>query len=276
MGISFLSLIILFILFVVHEIFYYSGEYYKSTNRFFIQVLADKGAFGEYLIYLNLRPFEKVGARFLFNCYLPKNNGETSEIDVLMIFRSGIYVFESKNYGGWIFGSESNKTWTQTFPSGRGSRKEHFYNPIMQNSSHIKWLQKNVMGIYPIHSIIAFSDKCEFKNLTIYSPDVIVTHRSSVFDYVNSIDNRIGIVLDEDNIERIFNQLYPYTQVSPEVKYKHVSDIVYRPADVYSMDRCPRCGGTLVLRTARKGSNAGNQFFGCSNYPRCRYIKNIE
>ena len=38
---------------------------------------------------------------------------------------------------------------------------------------------------------------------------------------------------------------------------------------------CPRCGGNLVLRTARKGENAGNQFYGCSNFPKCRYVKNL-
>ena len=38
---------------------------------------------------------------------------------------------------------------------------------------------------------------------------------------------------------------------------------------------CPRCGGQLVLRTAKKGENAGNQFYGCSNFPKCRFVKNI-
>ena len=38
---------------------------------------------------------------------------------------------------------------------------------------------------------------------------------------------------------------------------------------------CPRCGQQLVLRTARKGERAGRQFYGCSAYPRCRYILNL-
>ena len=38
---------------------------------------------------------------------------------------------------------------------------------------------------------------------------------------------------------------------------------------------CPRCGKELILRTARKGFNAGNQFYGCSGYPNCRYVKNL-
>jgi restriction system protein len=35
--------------------------------------------------------------------------------------------------------------------------------------------------------------------------------------------------------------------------------------------RCPRCGSPLVLRTARKGANAGNQFWGCTGFPTCRH-----
>ena len=38
---------------------------------------------------------------------------------------------------------------------------------------------------------------------------------------------------------------------------------------------CPRCGGQLILRTAKKGENAGNQFYGCSNFPKCRYVQNL-
>ena len=38
---------------------------------------------------------------------------------------------------------------------------------------------------------------------------------------------------------------------------------------------CPVCGGELVLRTARRGANAGKQFYGCSSFPKCRYILNI-
>lgn len=37
--------------------------------------------------------------------------------------------------------------------------------------------------------------------------------------------------------------------------------------------RCPYCGATLVLRTASKGKHAGKHFYGCSGYPKCRYIK---
>ena len=39
---------------------------------------------------------------------------------------------------------------------------------------------------------------------------------------------------------------------------------------------CPECGNPMVLRTARRGANAGNQFYGCSQYPRCRKTIDIN
>ncbi len=33
---------------------------------------------------------------------------------------------------------------------------------------------------------------------------------------------------------------------------------------------CPRCGSPMVLRTARRGANAGGSFYGCSRYPECK------
>ncbi|NMF98951.1 topoisomerase DNA-binding C4 zinc finger domain-containing protein [Aromatoleum toluolicum] len=37
---------------------------------------------------------------------------------------------------------------------------------------------------------------------------------------------------------------------------------------------CPKCGGAMVRRTAKSGSNAGNEFWGCAKYPACRGVRN--
>lgn len=38
---------------------------------------------------------------------------------------------------------------------------------------------------------------------------------------------------------------------------------------------CPKCGASMVLRTASKGRNPGQEFWGCSTYPKCRQILKI-
>ena len=44
---------------------------------------------------------------------------------------------------------------------------------------------------------------------------------------------------------------------------------------VESPQACPRCGGELVTRTAKKGANMGKQFIGCTSFPKCRYTKSV-
>lgn len=38
---------------------------------------------------------------------------------------------------------------------------------------------------------------------------------------------------------------------------------------------CPRCGSPMVLRTAKRGKHAGEQFYGCSMFPKCRGVVTI-
>ena len=49
----------------------------------------------------------------------------------------------------------------------------------------------------------------------------------------------------------------------------------YKDADDDAPD-CPSCGSGMVRRTARTGPNAGNDFWGCSDYPECRSTIDIS
>ena len=42
-----------------------------------------------------------------------------------------------------------------------------------------------------------------------------------------------------------------------------------------TVPHCPQCNAAMIKRTARRGANAGNAFWGCSEYPRCRAVVNI-
>ena len=271
---------------------YKRGAYYQITRNSYFSILFNKGKYGEYLTYKYLKEMEASGAKFLFNVYIPKNGG-TTEIDVLMISPKGIFVFESKNYGGWIFGNESQKSWCQTLPISWGKcRKEHFYNPIMQNQTHIEALKKLLGEQIPMYSIIVFSDRCTLKDVTVNSRDICVINRCKIASVVSSIYGQTWYdSLDKDSIFEIYNQLYPFSQVDEGTKVQHVANIHHNNWERYIQHsqsdevkqsstqqnrRCPWCNGKLILRSARKGKNIGRAFYGCSNYPQCRYIRNIE
>lgn len=207
-----------------------------------------------------------------------------------MLYKSGIYVFESKNYSGWIFGNEKSKTWTQTLPQGRKSHKEHFLNPIMQNKLHIKCLmQKLDTTELPIHSIVVFSERCTLKKVEVYSQNIKVINRNHIGMTVAQINSEYVSSLTENDIARLYEMLYPHTQVSQADKEKHIQniqsnlekqnviDLIKKADEVIAketdVNSCPRCGNALVLRTAKRGDNAGESFYGCSSYPKCRYIR---
>ncbi len=314
-------------LFIVKIADYRKSAYYKVTKNAYLSMLSNKGRYGEYLTYIRLKHFESQGAKFLFNVYIPKQNGETTEIDVLMISSKGIFVFESKNYSGWIFGSEKQTHWYQTLPSGRKSHKESFYNPVMQNAAHIKHLKALLGEQTPTHSVIVFSERCELKSIEIQSKNISVINRQDIASLVSDIYNQIPFeLLNKENISHIYDVLYPYTQVNEYTKAKHVETIqnntnrntvkkdilppgeltldattqvqsksvedeqvaemvtppiaeeVGAVKEVYSKPQeqyCPWCKGRLVLRTATRGVNAGNQFYGCSNYTKCKFTKDV-
>ena len=81
----------------------------------------------------------------------------------MVVSHKGIFVLETKNYTGWIFGNENSQNWTQVIYK----RKEKFYNPIWQNFGHIQalkeYLGENTTQNIPFSSIIVFSNEATLK-----------------------------------------------------------------------------------------------------------------
>lgn len=151
----------------------------------------------------------------------------------------------------------------------------------------------------PLFSIIAFSERCELKKVTVYSEDVKVINRDLTYATVRSIWDKNPDKVSEDKINELYEQLKKMTNVDEAVKAAHIENIEKRykqkPANDQQIDIdnnaeavkedvhcdkipeeilvCPQCGAPLVLRTAKKGSNSGKQFYGCSAFPKCRYTK---
>ena len=207
---------------------YNKSTYAQMTGTPYSIIRNNKGAIGEYAIYRRLAYLENQGSRFLFNLYLPKGNGETTECDVVLITSQCIIVFESKNYSGWIFGDESSAYWTQTLSQGKGrpARKERFYNPIKQNETHIRYLKSIIGDQYPIYSVITFSERCQIKKMNVYNPYVRVSKRDVIVPIVNNIFLSCpGSFIPNEEIERLYSTLYPYTQAPDYIKQQHIQNI---------------------------------------------------
>lgn len=226
--IKILSILLLFtfplwVFIFIKYIGYQKSTYRKETDQPFFKVLRDKGMLGEYY---TTQVLDKIKGykKYLVNSYIPNGKGGTTEIDIIFIHETGIYVIESKNYSGWIFGTEKDKNWCQSLSNGQ---KEFFYNPIKQNASHIRNLQ-NVLDFVPkdvFKSIIVFSERCELKKVTVESDTVFVIKRNELINIINNEISNAKTTLTKEEVDKIYNTLKPYCQVANEVKEKHIEQI---------------------------------------------------
>jgi len=104
--------------------------------------------------------FQSPEFHLLNNITVPFQDG-TTQVDHILVSTKGIFIIETKNYSGWIFGDEKSPVWTQVVYR----TKNKFQNPIRQNYKHVKAIQ-HLLDFLPkehIHSIVVFTGSGEFK-----------------------------------------------------------------------------------------------------------------
>ena len=116
-----------------------------------------KGIIGEAIvrIIIGKNSIDSKAPKFVINnLVLESANGRTSQIDHVVINQNGVFVIETKNYSGRIYGNDSQINWTQVLNYGRV--KNHFYNPIKQNYTHICVIQELLKQKVEIFSVVVF------------------------------------------------------------------------------------------------------------------------
>ena len=223
-----------------------------------------KGAKGEYSVKSRLRNLNKK-EYIVFNDIYLKINEQSTQIDHLVVSLYGIFVIETKYYNGWIHGNENSEYWSQTFYR----KKTKFRNPIKQNWAHIFLLKKVLSNFKQIKyiPIVVFAGKAELKNVSTQTPVVyknkliktIRQHRTPnlSFEQVKDITNQLNEFIIKD--KKIKKEHRRYVKRNMHERTKNINSFI-----------CPNCGGELVVRNGRYG-----EFYGCSNYPRCKFSKKI-
>ena len=185
----------------------------------------------------------------------------TSQIDHVVLSRSGIHVIETKNSSGWIHGGEGSGQWTQSIYR----TKNRFTNPVKQNWAHVRALKQvlSELGDIPIYPIVVFAGSAELKNVNSKSPVVYGS------DLLETIRKNQEFSLSQDQVREIEEKLVQSNMKDRFSKKAHINQIRTRHHQSRQREKeliCPACGGRLVSRTGKFGS-----FYGCNNYPRCRY-----
>lgn len=223
------------------------------------KLLPSKGAIGEKRVAWILKKLPEERYKVINNLLI-QNNGTTTQIDHIVVSVYGIFVIETKTYQGWIYGGENSDYWTQNIYGN----KYQLRNPIHQNYGHIKALENilNEFNELPYISIVTFPRKARIK---VHSSTPVI-YRDHLLSTIYNFDRR---VITERQVGVIFNILNAYNIDSKENRKKHIQSVtanIQKRKEVIEAGKCPRCGGELVQRHGRYGT-----FYGCSNYPKCRY-----
>lgn len=236
-----------------------------------------KGLIGETLLNLAIKiRLDKKKYKLLHDVTLQTKDG-TTQIDHIIVSRYGVFVIETKNYKGWIFGNEHSKTWTQNIYG----KKHSFQNPLRQNYKHVKALQKLLnLDADKIFSVVVFVGESTFKtdmpNNVVYPfgllkfiklyKTVVFTQREMwrAVEEIEDAQLAKGFKTNREHVQNL-KERKDCTLEKTTIKreFKH---------DLY----CPRCGNELIIRTAKRGENIGSQFYGCKSYPRCKYTRNMQ
>ena len=204
---------------------------------------------------------------------LPTKYG-TTQIDHIVVSPYGIFVIETKNYKGWIFGHQNSEEWKQSLLGkktvfGWSSEQHKFRNPIRQNMAHkiaVNDILKEI-GEFKVIPIVVFSDKAE---LNITTPNHIVINWCNLRSTIKSYRTPC---ISQNEIQEILNKILASNIITKESRENHIFNsqtIQHNRKMAIANGKCPKCGGNLVQRNGKFGS-----FLGCSNYPKCRFTHNL-
>ena len=178
-----------------------------------------KGWIGELQVNLVTKFFlNKDTYHLIKNVTIPADGG-TTQIDHVIVSRFGVFVVETKNLRGWIFGKEGDAYWTQKLYR----HSEKFQNPLRQNYKHTKTLA-DILGISDdkTRSVIVFIGDSSFKT---DMPENVTNPRR----YIRYIRSQTKPVLTEGEVREII-KLIAEKRLAPGLKthfqhVKHVKDI---------------------------------------------------
>jgi len=236
---------------------------------FFIKTRFFKGWFGELIVNNAITTsLDKNEYHLLKNVTLPTEDG-TTQIDHIIVSKFGIFVVETKNMKGWIFGGQQQKTWIQQIYK----QKYKFQNPLHQNYKHTKTLE-NALDIdgAKIFSVIVFLGKNMFKTPM---PENVTDSAG----YINYIRSKKRTLFSRPELNEIIakiesGKLQSSLKTNRE-HVRHVKSIISEKKN--NNDKiCPECGHKMILRTAKKGKYKGQNFWGCTNFPKCRAVEVVR
>jgi hypothetical protein len=242
---------------------------------------------------------------FVIQDLVLEHAGNSAQIDFLVLTQRRFFVIECKNlYGNITIDDKGN-----FIRELSGQRREGFYSPVAQNRRHIDLIQamKREDRSMIINMLVDRDFSDIYRSLVVLAnPKTIlndarapkevreqVVRADHLVDRIRAINNERGPGRDKAPLSVVEKSAHWFLEHDKDcggadfaAKYRAALEsprqeppmIPQTPTPGYQIGTptCPKCGAPMVLRTAKKGKRAGKQFWGCSAYPKCRSIINID
>ena len=258
-------LIILLIIILVVSLFIYLARYNSAKQ---------KGKRGEMRVSAIL---SKLSDEYtILNDLVFRTEKGTTQIDHIVVSKYGIFTIETKNYRGEIYGDDNRKEWTQLivtkvtyakkwWKTYTYVTKNRFYNPVKQSVGHALRI-KELLSVFPhvkIVPIVVFTGDAvlryvESNNHVVYEENLLDVIDGYKTTYLTDNDvQAVLAILTGNNIRET---------VSDRQHVKNLRTAAREVNVTINSGICPKCGGHLIKRNGKYGT-----FYGCSNYPKCRF-----
>jgi hypothetical protein len=214
-----------------------------------------KGKLGEALVRLVIGRNKK-NKRYVINDFIFRIGEKTVQIDHVVIKENGVFVIETKNYFGKIYGNDRKKNWLLV--QGKG-KKQSIYSPVKQNQAHIAALSSALpLNVY-------------LKSLVVFVQNNTENIDSSSVIPIKVLKKQLALP----------SKTKPYTV--PEMKSIYESMLALQNSEITEKTHlqrlkevreniehniCPYCKRPLVTRNGEWG-----EFLSCSGYPECTFKK---
>ena len=213
---------------------------------------------------------------YVFKDVILKTKKGTTQIDHIVVSKYGVFAIETKNYRGEIYGDDKREYWTQIIVTDvtyakkwwktyTYVKKSRLYNPVKQSLAHAYTIKNRLADwkYLPVVPIVVFCGEAVLANVeasipVVYDYDLLDVIRGYTTSYLNDKDLQDVVTrLDVENVREVVDDRTHLKNVKAKIREENMK---------VSSGICPKCGGNLVLRNGKYGS-----FYGCSNYPKCRY-----
>lgn len=199
----------------------------KKNNE---KIANRKGELGEYKINIQLDQLPKE-YKYLSDVLVknPKAKSGYSQIDHIAITPYGLFVIETKNYQGTIYGGKTRKTWSV-------NGKFKMMNPFVQNYGHIQAIKDIVDKKYHdlFISMVSFTKRCTFKidelDFRKIASNELLVYDVELSDYIHRKVSVLKIhhkepLLNQQDISVIYKAIAEANIEDQVIRDKHVQSL---------------------------------------------------